>query len=429
MNESEISTELRLRLGSARDELSETLRNGIVPFWLARSLDLEHGGYWTYLDAEGERIPSVGHKYIVTQARLVWAFSRFAGVGAGDPGELLAAARHGFEFLCRAFHDGDRGGWRWCVTRDGTPVDEAKLIYGQAFAVYALSEFAAATGDAFAGELAAATFDDIERHALDGANGGYLENLDADWRPAGGGSAAGDRKSLDIHLHLLEAFGRLSQLTGDPQHRRRLAEVIDVILGHMVDPASGAGGNQYDLAFRPLSPIVIDRTWVAERPADEEAGQRVVAETSYGHNLELGWLLAWADSVLDRPGVHADLIVRMAAHALRWGTDHESGGVYREGPLQGPATDTDKEFWQNAEAMPGFLQAYQISGDERYLEAFLGVWAFARDHLLHPTLREWRTRCTREGVVVAPDLGNPWKVAYHSGRSTVEAIARLEVLL
>ena len=431
---------LRSRLEEARAQLRRHLTEGIVPFWLDRAIDSECGGYHAAFDGDGRPIPGPGDKYIVAQARLLWAFSRFARSGLADSARLEQAARHGFAFLAGHFRDESRGGWHWRVDRAGRVVDGAKLMYGQSFALYAVSEYAIATGDPAARALAESTFDDLVARALDGRYGGYRENFDADWLPAAGGSAAGDRKSLDIHLHLLEAFTRLTQLTGSELHARRLAEVRDVILGHMIDTETGAGGTQYDLAFNPLPPIVIDRTWVAERPAETVAvapgtelarpqPRRVVGETSYAHNLELGWLLALADEVLGEAGRHDAEIVRFGEHALRWGTDPVHGGVYRDGPFRGPAYDTDKEFWQNAEAMPGFLQTYSSGGDARFLEAFLGVWGFVRRSLINPAVGEWYTRTTAAGDLLVGDIGGPWKVCYHSGRATLEAIGRLGAIL
>lgn len=308
-------------------------------------------------------------------------------------------------------------------------LDAGKLVYGQSFALYALAAHARATGDRRSLAAAAATFDVLQQAAADVARGGYYENLEGDWSPAPGGSAAGDRKSLDVHMHLLEAFTELALATGSPVHRRRLAEIRELILAHMVDPATGAGGNQYDLAFRPLPPVVIDRTWVAERPADRPEPP-ASATTSYGHNLELAWLLARADDVLGHgPAPDLPLIGAIADHALRWGYDHERGGVFREGPPDGPATDRDKEFWQNAEAMVGFLDAYRLLGDRRYLDAFLGTWRFSRRHLAHPILGEWRIRVGEDGRILVGDLGGPWKAAYHTGRAALECVRRLDGLL
>lgn len=172
----------------------------------------------------------------------------------------------------------------------------------------------------------------------------------------------------------------------------------------------------------------IPRTWNDDREEGQAAPPQDL--TSYGHNLELGWLLVRADEALGRPARHHEAVARgLADHALRYGLDHEHSGVFRDGPHDGPASVRDKEFWQNAEAMPGFLDAYRVTGDPRYAEAFLTVWRFVRDFMLHPEHGEYRTLLMREGEVIDGTLGNPWKVFYHSGRSADEALKHLDAVL
>jgi mannobiose 2-epimerase len=422
--------EARKALSTARQELLTTLRDGILPFWAERALDERHGGYLTDFDGNGELRPGRHDKYLNTQARLVWCFSELSEV-ASNPAPLLDLAAKGMEFLRARLLDPEHGGWHWKVARDGGVVDPAKLIYGESFALYGVAAFARRTGDPEARRLAIESFDRIHAAAADTLHGGYFENLRADWTPAGAGAEAGDRKSLDSHMHLLESFTELVRLTGSEIHRRRLRAVRTLIVERMIDLETGAGGNQYDLEFRPLLPIVIPKTWIAERNAEEgvEPEASDVVTTCYGHNLELGWLLGAADGALGEAGASDAVIASLARHALAHGNDPECGGVYREGPPGGTASDTDKEFWQNAESLVGWLEAYRVSRHPAYLDAFLGTWRFARDHLVHPRFGEWRVRTDREGRMLDDDLGNPWKVAYHTGRGALESIRRLDALL
>lgn len=103
--------------------------------------------------------------------------------------------------------------------------------------------------------------------------------------------------------------------------------------------------------------------------------------------------------------------------------------MYREGPLDGNAFDRDKEFWQNSEALVGWLEAHRATGDERYLEAFLADWDFARRYFVHPEFGEWRVRVAEDGKPLIDDLGNDWKVGYHTGRAARECVRRLDDLL
>ena len=415
------------RLTRARAQLVAHLHEGIIPFWSARGVDRECGGYLVCYDGQGALIRDQTDKHIVTQTRMIWGFSLFHSVDPDDPTHA-EAARQGVDFFIDHFWDREHGGWNWLVERDGRLLDAGKVVYGQSFAIYALATYYLATGDSRGLDYAERTFDLLQRYCADTARGGYYENLEPDWRLSPGGFCAGDRKSLDIHMHLLECFTVLAKASGKEIHRRRLQEVIDVILTRMVDQESGCGGNQYDLAFNPIPAIAIRRTFNADREGG--AVETPTDTTSYGHNVELAWLLVRAGEVLGRPrDTYEPVVRRLVDHTLAYGLDQERGGVYRDGPHHGPAFVTDKEFWQNAEVLVGFLDAYEITGDEHYAEAFLLTWDFIRAHLINHDLGEWMTLVDKEGRVLVPGIGTPWKACYHSGRAVVEAIQRLDMVL
>lgn len=74
---------------------------------------------------------------------------------AGFKGEdLLAEAKHGYEFLREHCIDKEYGGIFWSLNYDGTPLDTTKHTYNQAFCIYALSSYYDAAGDKEALELA-----------------------------------------------------------------------------------------------------------------------------------------------------------------------------------------------------------------------------------------------------------------------------------
>lgn len=414
------------RLRVAGVEIGDHFENGIIQFWLKNGIDRAHGGYLTCFAEDGSPT-ELSDKYVVTQTRMIWGFSNFYSAFPENK-MLLEAAVQGVDFFLKYFWDADNGGIRWLVARDGSPIDSAKLVYGQSFAIYALAEYSLATGDPRGLQHAEAVFDLLQKYAVDTENGGYFENLESDWRIAEGGFAAGDRKSLDIHMHIMEAYTTLYRCSGKEIHARKLEEVINVILDRMVSKQSGCGLNQFDVRFNPLPAINIKRTWNAERKAGE-----VVAvptdTTSYGHNIELLWLLNRAGEVLGKPANYYDEVGRrLAGHTLLYGVDKEFGGVYRDGPHAGPALVQDKEWWQNCESMVGFLDAFEHFKDERYAEAFLGVWSFAKAKFINHQVGEWRQLLNREGNVIGGDIGNPWKAIYHSGRAMLECTQRVRKL-
>lgn len=402
-------------------EVRRHLEGGIIPFWLERAPDRTHGGFVTNFDADGRALDTP-EKYLNTQARMIWWFSRL--FRKYPQRELFGQiARDGVDFLHACFWDKIHGGWYWKVRRDGSRLDEAKLVYGQSFAIYALSEYYLATGDPRGLDLASETFDLLQKHCADTLRGGYFENLDADWTVAARGFCGGDRKSLDTHMHLMESFTVLYAASKSELHCRKLREVIDLITRYMIDPVAKCGRNQFNLDFKPIPAIPIARTWNAERQGDKPA--RPVDTTSYGHNLELLWLMHLA---LETCGGDLrpcwELWSGIAQNALNHGVDWEHGGIYRDGTNAGPLI-LEKEFWQHAEALVGFLDAYELFGDDRYLEAFDAIWSFVSEHMIADA-GEWRTLLDRTGKPLDAAIGNPWKVAYHTGRAMIECSERLE---
>jgi mannobiose 2-epimerase len=120
------------------------------------------------------------------------------------------------------------------------------------------------------------------------------------------------------------------------------------------------------------------------------------------------------------------ILRNMCDHCIRFGVDHTYGGVYCEGPDQSPTTHTQKQFWQQGEALIGMLDAYLSFREERYWAAFRNIWDFVFAHMVNMEGGgEWYERVDREGNVVDDALGHGWKVNYHTVRSMIQVIRRL----
>lgn len=418
---------IRNRMTCVRKQILNHMVNEWLPFWESRGCDKEFGGFLTSYDRQGNPTGD-GMKYIVSQARMIWGHSALYDYFP-ERKELLETAKQGVDFVIKHFWDSEFGGWIWTTDRKGNPINRCKVVYGASFMIYALSQYGLSSGDNRGQEYAIRTFDLLQKYAADAANGGYYENLEADWSISEDGYAAGDRKSLDIHMHLMEAFTTLYKLTCQEIHHRRLNEVINVILNYMVNMKSGCGWNQFDLAFHPIPAIAIRHTW-----NDDRGGSRQFLDsqqtTSYGHNMELSWLLNRAAQVLgDVPDRFHKITRLLCEHTLKYGIDYENGGIYRDGLHEGPAVVLDKEWWQNCEVLVGFLDAFQITGNERCWEAFENCWEFANDRMINHAVGEWMQLLSRTGDVIIGDMGNPWEVIYHTGRTLLECLGRLDTLL
>lgn len=417
----------RSRILVVKNEISHHFENEWLPFWEKRGYDQKFGGFLTSYDDEGNEAKDI-NKYIVTQARMIWAYSFLYGLYP-ERAVYLESAKQGVEFMLAHFWDNKHEGWAWSTDREGNVLDNGKIIYGEAFMIYALSQYGLSSGDPLGAVYASKTFDLLQKYAADTARGGYYENLEPDWSIAGPGYFAGDRKSLDIHMHLMEAFTTLYQLTKEEIHKRKLNEVIEVITQHMIDHANGCGRNQFDITFNPVPPISINRTWNNDREKASVTEDNIDI-TSYGHNIELSWLLNRAASIIgDDPKKFYDLTRKLGEHTLKYGIDAQYGGVYRDGHHDGPAIIRDKEWWQQCEALVGLLDAYQVLGNDTYFSAFENCWNFVNRKMINHDVGEWRQLLTVEGASIVSNMGNAWKAMYHTGRSLIECINRLNQLL
>jgi mannose 2-epimerase len=411
------------------DRTESYLREKLLPFWIERIVEPRHGGFRTAFDRDGKPSGET-QKTLLCQGRSIFTLSFAARLGY-EPLELEGLVRRGMEFL-RHFRDERHGGHFWILEEDGRIKDDTKVIYGLSFMIYAMAEFSLLTGDTAARSEACRLFDLLFARAADARHGGFYEHFDREWSLAIVRRDGIAHKSLDVHMHLMEAFTTLYELTGLERHRRALEEQLELIFERMVDPGTGCGISMFRPDWTPLANIQLGTVWGSDR---FDPTGKPPETTSYGHNIELAWLTLHAEEVLERGGAARDRARTRARlepifrHTAEHGVDREHGGLYVEGPRNGEATDTDKEFWQQAEAMVGFLDAYLLLGDERYLESFRAVYDFVFRHLVHPELGEWYALAARDGRILRDYLGHGWKICYHTVRATCLVARKLRMIV
>ena len=277
-----------------------------------------------------------------------------------------------------------------------------------------------------------ATFDLVQRHCADPAYGGYFEMYERDWTRRGPGAGGGDRKTLDVHMHLMEAFTTLYECSRDAAHARVLRDDIEILTGRILHPTFATGIPQFWADWRVAPQIKFDIVWGWDRFADGGTKAHADDNTSYGHNVEFAWLLLHALAVLGEPSAPYHALVRKQLdHAVKAGIDDEYGGVYVEGPHDGgPAYDTEKEFWQQAETLIGMLDGCLLFGMNPYWTAYEKVHRFLFDKMVNREVGEWWPLLSRDGNTrIWTHMSHSWKINYHSVRAMVQSIVRLDRLL
>lgn len=420
MNKTEIS--------SLKAEAENHLLNELLPFWTSRMKDEVNGGFLTHFDKNGLDTGE-DEKSLIAQTRCIYtiASAHRAGYGAGKLADL---ARHGVDFLINKMWDPQHGGFFWMMNRKGEVKIDQKIIYGHSFAIYCLSEYTLATGDKRGREYAEKTFDLLQKYCADTRHGGYWEMFHRDWTLCGPGSQGGDRKTLDVHMHLMEAFTTLYECTGLEVHRRKLLEDIDLLLNKIIHPVYKTGIPQFFKDWSVAPQIKFDIIWGWDRFSEEGQKGNATDNTCYGHNAEFAWLLLHSLEILKAdPEAYKELFKIIYDHTVDNGIDTEFGGVYVEGPHSGGVYDKEKEFWQQAEVLIGLLDAVVLFGPDKYWEAYKNVHRFVYDKVVNKGVGEWYPLLSRKGDPIWTHMGHSWKINYHTVRAAIQSILRLNKLL
>ncbi|MDP4222091.1 MAG: AGE family epimerase/isomerase [Bacteroidota bacterium] len=411
-----------------KEEAQNHLVNELLPFWESRMIDEKNGGYITHFDKDGKDTGE-DEKSLIAQTRCLYTASSVHRAGYGD-GRFAGMAKHGADFLIGKMWDNENEGFYWMMDRKGNVKIDRKIIYGHSFAIYALSEYTLSTGDPRGIEYAQKVFDLIQKYCTDTMYGGYWEMFHRDWTLCGPGSQGGDRKTLDVHMHLMEAFTTLYECTGRDVHHRKLLEVIDLLLYRIIHPKYKTGIPQFFKNWEIAPQIKFETIWGWDRFSAEGQKANLTDNTCYGHNAEFAWLLIHALDILKtNPDVYADVFRTIFDHTVNNGIDYEYGGVFVEGSHAGGVYDMEKEFWQQAEVLTALLDAYIMFRDPVYWEAYQNVHRFVMDKVVNKAVGEWYPLLTRKGEPIWTHMGHSWKINYHTVRSMIQSIQRLDKIL
>jgi cellobiose epimerase len=393
-----------------RPRLETNLLHNILPFWYPDTVDYTNGGYVLNHDIAG-RLKGGGSKMIVTQARMVWLYSRLARAGYGGR-KYLDAAELGYRFLRDKMWDQKNGGFYWEVDLTGASrLRPGKHLYGESFALYALSEYYLASGKQEALELATRLFNVLEAKAHDKTYGGYQESFNEDWSPVPAGESSymgeSDFKLMNTHLHLLEsmtAFYRASKL---PLARERLLELITIESSTVVRKGVGACTDKYRRNWEPVL----------------TGGY---ARVSYGHDLENIWLLIDACDAAGIPNYPLlDVYRALFDYSLKYGFDEDQGGFFDSGEFNQPAQNRGKTWWVQAEACVSALYMYRLTHEAKYLRVFEKTSDWIDQHQVDWKNGEWFETITPAGVASGVKAGI-WKAGYHNGRAMIECLEILK---
>ena len=395
---------LRIDIDKLKGEFHQELHN-ILNWWSTHMVDEKNGGFFGRVDGHGKLFPEAD-KGVILNTRMLWTYSAVA-LATGDS-LYHQLAHRAYTYFCEHFWDDLEGGVFWSVDHLGNPADTQKQIYAQAFAVYALGEYYALTKKREALEQAEEIFWLIEKYSFDRQKNGYLSAFARDWSPMDdirlSEKDANEAKIMNTHLHILEAYASFYRIKPSTALRNALENVIGLFLDRFYIPENGS------------MHIYFDENWTPKGH-----------DISFGHNVEASWLLWEAAEALDsaealervRPAC-----LHMAEAVLLSAVDSDGAILYEACPMG--LKDADKHWWPQAEAVVGFWNAWQLTGEEKFAEAAVNCWSFIKAHLIDREEGEWHWRTDRCGQpILSEDKAGPWKAPYHNSRMCLEMGRRL----
>ncbi len=392
-------------LTKIKPEIAVELRENILPFWMNYPADRDNGGFYGAVTNDLQILDDVPRSAILC-ARVLWTFSA-AYRTFGDEA-YLAMAQHAYTYLTTTFWDDVYGGLYWSVDRNGRFIEDRKHHYAQAFGIYGLSEYYRASGNPQSLQFAQNLFHLLEEYAYDAQHQGYIEGSCRDWTPLEdmrlSTKEINSSKSMNTMLHILEAYTNLLRVWDDEKVRGRHREAIEVFLKHIINPQTSHFSLLFDNAWHSLTPTV-----------------------SFGHDIEGCWLLWEAAEVQGDAELLAavrESVVGMATAVYNSALEPDGSLLYEAGP--DGITDDNKVWWAQAEALVGFTNTFQLTGDEKFARAAARLWHYIQEKMIDRTCGDWYKQLHRDGT---PDLAHykagPWDCPYHHSRACLEMMARI----
>lgn len=346
-------------------------------------------------------------KCLILASRLIWTYSAASRITGNT--DFLKKADMLYSYFIETFWDKQHGGAYYTVDCRGVPKEKHKLTYGQVFTIYAFSEYYRVSGneDALSKALELSVL--LDKFALDPVNRGYFENCNEDWSSnpwlKGMNDTPFQEKTMNTSLHVIEAYTSLLRVIETPSVRGRVREMFYIFNNRIL--------NRDIWHFH----MFLSRDWIP-----------LSHDISYGHDIEGSWLLREAASVLGENEslyVSESTAVNMARACLEEAFE-ECGGLRSEyDPVSGKMR-SGFSWWEQNETAVGFLNAYEISGDTKFIDASLRSMDFILTHYRDMEKGGYYARLKDNLLPAEGNKASGWICPYHNTRMCLEIMERLE---
>lgn len=397
-----LSAQTNQTIEMLRTETTENLKENLLPFWMKHVMN-PAGGFYGVVMNDGKAIEKAP-KGAVLNARILWTFSRaYRQYGLEIYKQMADRAA---SYFIHYFIDPAYGGVFWQLDYEGYPKDATKQTYACAFGIYGLAEHFRATGDHRSLEAALKLYNILEEKVHDKARLGYIESFQRDYSKAplkGVDGQANATKTMNTHIHILEAYTTLYQVWPDEGLKNNLKELLGILQTKLYSSRSNHLILFCDDNWNPIGEI-----------------------DSYGHDIETSWLMSEAAAVVGDPVLRKQVdeqAVKMARTALKEGLNADGAMLYEK---TAKGMDKRMSWWPQCETIIGCVNAWQLTGDPSFLEAALRTWTYVKAHFIDHQHGGWFKDLTEDGQPLNYPKVSDWNCPYHNSRLAFELAERLE---
>jgi len=393
-----------IQLNELKSEVNKNLIDNILPYWIKNMVDPKNGGFYGRIDFQEERYPN-DEKGGILNARILWTFSSAYRITKDT--SYLTVAKRAKDYILGHFVDKLYGGTYRSVDSKGEPYDLRKQTYSQSFFIYALSEYYSATKDKESLDAAKEIYNSLEKYAVDPKSDGYFEVFDRQWNRTNerliGEKSLKDVKTMNTHLHLMEAYANLYRQWPDPKVGERLKNLILIFTNKIIDPQT------FHLR------VFLDGNWKSTSTIH-----------SYGHDIEASWLLVEAAQILGDQTLlnKCERISLKIADAASEGLQPD-GSLISEKDYSSGEVNSSRDWWPQAEAIVGLINAFELSGEDKYLNKAIKCWEYTNKYMVDHKSGEWFNAVSATGTVSKGDKAGFWKCPYHNSRMCMEVMERV----
>ncbi|WP_414541528.1 AGE family epimerase/isomerase [Nostoc sp. CCY0012] len=362
------------------------LLNDVLPFWEKYSIDWQQGGYFTCLDRQGQVYDT--DKFIWLQNRQIWTFSMLYNQ-LEKRENWLNIAKNGANFLAQHGRDAD-GNWYFALNRAGQPLVQPYNIFSDCFAAMAFSQYALASGEDWAKDVAMQAYNNVLRRK-DNPKGKYNKTYPGT-RPM---------KSLAVPMILANLTLEMAWLLPSETLDSVLASTVEEVMTDFLHQERG---------------LMYENVALNGSHIDCFEGRLI----NPGHGIEAMWFIM--DIASRQNDTHTiNQAVDVVLNILNFAWDSDYGGLYYFMDADGhPPQQLEwdqKLWWVHLESLVALAMGDRLTGREACREWYQKMHDYTWSHFADPEYGEWFGYLNRRGEVLLNLKGGKWKGCFHVPRA------------